>query len=433
MPTTPRAHKRPRKDLVLFIVNVPEDGAYAVHALRKGKDKLSVAVIVDSRKPTQRKQEKKEWVDIMVAADLSSPSDITRALLPYRDRLLAVTCRGEYNIGAFQHIIPHVPYLRTPTVESLKWSTNKLEMRKRFFAFDKSITPKFAIVHDASRASIAKIVKRVRFPMVLKPAGLAASLLVTLCYHQADLDKALKNAFRKIRKLYREQGSQGEPQLLVEEFMEGGMYSIDSYVTSRGRVSHCPIVHIKTGHAVGFDDFFGYIRTTPTTLSKTAVEAAQAVATKAVYALGLRNCTVHIELMRTEEGWKVIEAGPRIGGNRVLMYQLSYGFDHAQNDILVRIPKKLHIATRAKAHTAVIYIYPKKEGVIVKIKGVKKVAELASYHAITKSKKVGDVSRFSKHGGKAVLTITLCNKDRSDLLADIRRLEQMVAIETRRG
>ena len=361
-----------KKDIVLFVVNVPEGVVGALKELKKmyGYKVLSAA-IYDPKKPSEVELVQQSHVDILIPVDFSSPSKITKALLPYQDRLLAITCRGEYNIGHFRELIPHVPYLRTPTATSLEWATNKLEMRKRFFAYDASITPQFTVVENAGKASIKKITQRVGFPLVMKPTGLAASLLVTLCYHQDELEKALKGAFRKVRKLYREQGAPTEPKMLVEEFMEGEMYSIDSYVTTRGKVYHCPIVHIKTGRSVGYDDFFGYVRITPTQLSKTSIQAAQVVATKTVRALGLRNSTAHTELMRTEDGWKVIESGPRIGGNRVLMYQLSYGFDHALNDILVRIPKKPVISNRVRGYTAVLEFFAKQEGRITKIKGVK--------------------------------------------------------------
>ncbi|OHA62698.1 MAG: hypothetical protein A3E07_00240 [Candidatus Wildermuthbacteria bacterium RIFCSPHIGHO2_12_FULL_45_9] len=44
--------------------------------------------------------------------------------------------------------------------------------------------------------------------------------------------------------------------------------------------------------------------------------------------------------------------------------------------------------------------------------------------------KIGDRAIYAKHGGKSVFDIILFNKDRAKLLADIRRLEQMISIET---
>ena len=122
-----------KKDIVLFVVNVPEGVVGALKELKKmyGYKVLSAA-IYDPKKPSEVELVQQSHVDILIPVDFSSPSKITKALLPYQDRLLAITCRGEYNIGHFRELIPHVPYLRTPTATSLEWATNKLEMRKRF-------------------------------------------------------------------------------------------------------------------------------------------------------------------------------------------------------------------------------------------------------------------------------------------------------------
>jgi hypothetical protein len=44
---------------------------------------------------------------------------------------------------------------------------------------------------------------------------------------------------------------------------------------------------------------------------------------------------------------------------------------------------------------------------------------------------VGDRCHFAKNGGKAVFDVTLYNDERSKLLADIRRVEQLVEIKIR--
>ncbi|QQS18805.1 hypothetical protein IPL68_01940 [Candidatus Saccharibacteria bacterium] len=51
------------------------------------------------------------------------------------------------------------------------------------------------------------------------------------------------------------------------------------------------------------------MRITPVNILPHKVEAARRVAEKAVEALNLRSTNCHIELMKTENGWKVIEVG----------------------------------------------------------------------------------------------------------------------------
>ncbi len=421
------------KNIILFVSRVPEETVPVIKKYgRQIKRRLKVALIYDVRAKGDVEHAAEGLADINIPCDFSSPKQLTQALLPYEDKILAVTCRSEANILKFRELIPHLPYLRTPTEESLAWATNKLTMRRRFAAYDQSISPKYTLVHSAGKEEVERIKKRVGFPCVVKPARLAQSILVSICFHEEELEKALKRTFRAIRRVYGTRDSKPDYTVLVEQFMEGDMYSIDGYVDTRGRITLCPMVYVKTGRAIGFDDFFGYLQMTPSVLAKESVAAAEEVAKKAIRALGLRSSSAHVELMRTEHEWKVIEVGARVGGFRELMYRLSYGFEHGLNDILIRIPEKVRVSRRVRGYTAAMKFFAPKEGILTNLKGVKKAHELASFHNIHVNKKVGDYCQFAKNGGVSVFNIILFNKNRAGLLADIRRLEQMVKIETKK-
>lgn len=368
--------------------------------------------------------------EAIIICDTTSPLAIQKALQPYQNRIVAITCRGENQIPAFMRVIPHVPYLRTPTTESLMWATDKIWMRRRFAAHNRKITPVYSLVSDTSPESLEKIARKVGFPAIVKPTGLAASRLVSIVYHEDELKTVLDKVFRHIGAAYKENGYQNVPQVLVEQFMEGEMYSIEGFVTSRGKTYFCPMVHVKTGRSIGFDDFFGYQQITPTNLHAPSIQAAEKVAQEAVHALGLRSTSVHIELMKTESGWKIIELGPRIGGFRPDLYALSYGINVTLNDVRIRVPEKPIIPRKIKAHSVAMKFFAKKEGHLTKLTGIKKAQGLESFRSITVHKKIGDMCQFAKNGGNSVFNIILSNPDRSRLLADIRRLEQMIKIET---
>ncbi|MAF80192.1 hypothetical protein CL629_03885 [bacterium] len=422
-----------KKHIILFINQVLPDvyRSLGKYAKETGK-KCDVAVIKSSRARKQEKkpEKSKKKPDIEIICDLDQDEKISEALRPYQDELLAITCRGEIGIQEFIKIIPHVPYLRTPTAKSLEWATDKVMMRRQMRAYDKSIIPTFKVVTDTKPETLKDIREKIGFPLVLKPANLAASLLVTICFHKEELEKTLRLSFKKIQKIYKDNKRKAEPKVLVEQFMEGDMYSIDAYVSSKGRVYLCPLVYVQTGRTVGFDDFFAYKTITPTTLKKSSQEAAEEAAEKSVHALGLRSTTVHIELMRTEDGWKVIELGPRAGGFRHRLYELAFGFDHTLNDILIRSPKKPILSKKAKGYAAMVRFFAKEEGTLTSLKGIQKMEKLKSYMESKINKKVGDRCVFAKHGGRGVVEVTLFNKSRSELQADIRRLEQTIKIET---
>ena len=419
-----------QKNIIAYVMNLP---AGAVESIRKygkaEKKKFRIMLIVDSRAKNKKALKDYEDLDILLEVDFSKPSKIAEKLLPYQEELLAISCRAESHMAKFIAVIPHVPYLRTPSTESIEWATDKLKMRKRLALYDKKNTPKFTMVKDTTKTERARVIEKVGFPMIVKPANLAQSLLVSICYHEEELEKSLRLIFRKIRKIYGE-NSRGEvPTIMAEAFMDGDMYSIDTYVNSRGDVYFCPMVRVKTGRDIGHDDFYNYLHITPTGLKKTTIERAQAVAETGVHALGLRNTTAHVELMKVDDEWKIIEIGPRIGGFRHKLHELSCDIDHSLNDILVRLPKKPVIPKKCKGFAATLKWFPKKEGKITKLKGIKKIRELKSFTDISVSKKVGDRCHFAKNGGKAVFTVTLYNKDRAKLLADIRRVEKLVDIK----
>lgn len=418
--------KKKQKNIVAYVMNLPASVPTSIKEYKKKEGKeLRVMLIRDSRYPVPESQTD---YDILITCDFSKSWKIAEALLPYQDELVAITCRGDSSIARFTKIIPHVPYLRTPSTESLEWSVDKYEMRKRFRLYDPKSIPNFTRVKDATQAERSRIIEKIGFPMVVKPTNLAASLFVSICYHEEDLEKTLRVLFRKIKKAYENDRRLEEPKIIAEEYMEGEMYSIDSYVDSRGEVYHCPMVRVKTGKDIGHDDFYNYLQMTPTALKKTTVEKAQKVTETAVHALGLRSTTTHTELMKIDDDWKIIEVGPRAGGYRDTLHMLSCDIDHSLNDIFIRIPKKPVIPKKCKGFAVYMKYFAIKEGNITETKGIKKIEDLESFHSIIVNKKVGDRSVFARNGGRSIFNAVLYNKDRSQLLADIRRIEQMVKI-----
>lgn len=421
------------RNMILLVGSYLASQQKAIQKLgaRMHKD-LVACVLLDISDPEARRSLPADHKAVIIESDFTDDTKIQKALMPYQHRFLAVTCRAEKNIPLLKKVVPHVPYLNTPTEKSLDWTTDKIKMRQMLRSYDKTISPKFVVAHDASVETLNKIEKTVGFPLIIKPAGLAASLLVSLCFHREELEQSLRNTVKKIDQIYKKKKGRGEPQILVEEFMEGSMYSIDSYVNQRGVVYHAPLVHVRTGRSVGFEDFFGYMRMTPVNIKPHKIEAAERVAEKAIEALNMRSTNCHIELMKTEDGWKVIEMGPRVGGFRHDMYELSYGIDHSMNDILIRIPKRPILAKKAKGYTVVMQFYARQKGRLVGLEGVNKARKLESFSRINIKKKIGDMCDFARNGDDPVFDIILFNKDRSRMLADIRRLEQAVTIKVQK-
>lgn len=405
----------------------------AIESIRRYEKQLGrkfrVMLIRDANPESIKVKEDYSGLDVLIECDLSIPAKIAEVLAPYQDELCAITCRSESHMARFIEVIPHVPYLRTPTTESLKWATDKLEMRRRFKLLAPRFSPKYAVVKANTKKERKRVIERIGFPMIVKPTNLAQSLLVTVCYHEDELKKALTTLGKKIERIYAENGRTERPRIIVEKFMEGDMYSVDAYVNSRGKVYFCPMVRVLTGYNIGHEDFFNYLHMSPTNLKQHSIEHAHEAAGAGIHALCLRNTTAHVELMKIDDEWKIIEIGPRVGGFRDKLHRLSCDIDHSLNDILIRLPKKPLIPKKCKGYAATLKWYPKKEGKIIGLKGLKKCQELKSFVEIKIIKKLGDRCQFARHGGKAVFTITLYNAERGKLLADIRRVEKLVEVQ----
>ncbi len=422
--------KKPQKNIIAYVMNLPEGALSAIRRYEREKGQKFRVMLIRDTGVHGVSADAPSKADIIISVDFAKRNAIAEALAPYQDQIKAITCRSESNISRFIEVIPHVPYLRTPTTESLMWSTDKLEMRRRFAILAKQYSPKYTIARENTKGERKRIIEKIGFPLVVKPTNLAQSLLVSICYHEEELKRALMTLKRKIKKTYKENKRSEEPRIIVEEFMDGDMYSVDAYVNSRGVVYFCPMVKVITGRNIGHDDFYNYLRITPTRLKQSSIEKAHKASRAGIHALGLRNSTAHIELMKIDDDWKIIEIGPRIGGFRDKLHRLSCDIDHTMNDILIRFPQKPVLPKKCKGFAATLMWYPKKEGKLVGLRGIKRSMAVKSFVDITVNKKLGDVCKFAKNGGKSVFTITLFNQDRSKLLADIRRLEQVVSIET---
>lgn len=425
--------KTAQKDTVLFISDLRDGTVEAFARYNKtAETKLKILLAVDQNKPKKaariRAEFAKQPVEI-ISCNFRSRVRIKKTLAPYLDKIVAVTAQSEDRIPELKQVIPHLPYLNTPTVDSLDWATDKILMRRMIDAHDSSLTPKFIIAKDASYEIIERVGKRIGYPVVVKPAGLAGSRLVSMCYHEEELQHVLKKTFRKLHKAYKDHNGRGEPQVIIEQVMEGIMYSIDGYVDDRGKVTLLPPVHIKTGKEIGFDDFFGYRQLTPTQLSKESIEGINTATIETVKALALRSTTIHCELFKTEKGWKIIELAPRMGGYRDVLYELSYGVNHIMNDVLVRMGVPPVVPKKLLGYAVYMKFYAKEEGIVSNVAGTAKIKKLESYVKVKVDKKPGEEVHFARHGDGPVVKMVLFNKSRSGLLADIRRAEQNIVIE----
>ena len=418
------------KNIIVFVMALPGNTADAVREYEEEfGGPVRIMLLTDSRLRGDTETARAKGYDIVESCDFSKPWRIAETFLKYEGEILAVTGRSEKHMSRYMQVIPHVPYSRTPSTESLRWSKDKYEMRKRLRLYNSKLTPKFTWVKKNSKAERDRVVKKIGFPLVVKPSNAASSRYVTICFHEEELESTLRTIFRSLKKIESTEAHLESTKVIAEQYMEGEMYSVDSYVNSRGGVHHCPLVKVTTGKDIGHDDFYNYLQLTPTALKSTTVEKANKAAEDAIHALGLRSTTAHVELMKIDDEWKIIEVGARIGGFRHTLHKLSCGINHSLNDVFIHIPKKPVIPKKCQGYSCAMKWFADKEGTITEVKGIKKIEELDSFVSLANNIKVGGRSVFARNGGTSVFNLIMSNQDRSKLLADIRRVEKLVKIK----
>jgi hypothetical protein len=421
------------KDIVLFInsLHKPTLSALKTYAKNTGHELKPVVLvdkniehsILDLNNQRSLKSEAK-----FITADFNSSLSVRQTLGPLEHRLFAVTSQYENSITEYKKIIPYLPHLPAPTETSLAWATDKRLMREAFNAYDPDLSPASIEVQNMSARTIAKIERAVTYPMIIKPSGLERSLLVSVVNNKKELSRTLAFTFGQLENAYKTWMKRLTPAVVVEELMDGDMYSIDTYVAGDGTCRHAGLVKVVSGRKVGFDDFFSYLQLSPSGLSTAEALQAQITAEKACKALGLRSVTTHTEMMKTNKGWKIIEVGPRIGGYRHELYSLSHGMSHIVNDILNRAGQQPEIPERPKRHAAIYKTYGHEEGILASIEGLEIIQKLPSYINMKAPFKFGDEIRFAHNNGDAVIEITLCHESPGQLAKDIKTIENSLDI-----
>ena len=423
------------KNVVLSINVVEPPLVRAVEALSKDLGiELEGLMLVDKHYAGQTGRPKDtSGLFKEIICDFKNPDELQTALKPYLDRILLATVRYESAVQPFRKVIPFLPYIVTPTETSLVWATEKSQMRARLANYDERLVPKHQYIEQADVAKLNELIGDFKYPLIVKPSGLAEALLVTRCDDEPALRECLNKTFSVIEDVYRREHRQNKPGLLIEEMMQGPMYSTDAYVMPDGEVLCLPLVEVITAHAIGLPGFYSYRHIIPVGLPDEEIQEAFRVSTAAVKALNLRATTTHVELFRTPDGWKIIEVGARIGGYRDDLYREAYGIEHFYNDLCVRMGKAPKMPGEPLKHAAGMNIYADEEGTITAIEGLEQAQQLPSVVFLKAHAKPGDEALFADKGGQLIVDGILSNTNKEQLEHDVAEVRRLINIKVEKA
>lgn len=186
--------------------------------------------------------------------------------------------------------------LRFISEETAVWSTDKYQMKQRF-------------IEGGIPCARGKVIKSVDeaidldFPLILKPRDNSGSRGVILCRDMQALQNAMDEALQYTRL----------DTVLVEEFIEGPEYSIES-LHYNGKSEVVQFTEKRTT-PFPYNVELGHIQ--PANLTDKHKEEIRRIITNIGDTLHFENCPSHTELKINERGVYVIETSPRLGGDYI--------------------------------------------------------------------------------------------------------------------
>jgi biotin carboxylase len=296
--------------------------------------------------------------------------------------------------------------------------TDKLLMRQRFASAPESINPDFKLVDSAD--DLREFAQGHAFPLILKPANLAKSLLVT---KNDTLEELLENYARALEQLpavYKRYSPHRKPKLIVEEFLEGSIHSVDAFVDIKGtpHILDC-IVDYQTGYDVGFNDNFHYSRLLPSKLNKEVQDAVKHAAELGCRALDIKNSPAHIEVIITKNGPKLVEIGARNGGYRERMHGIANGIDILGAATDLALGKAPKVQALRHDHCAVLELFPDTTGNFKQLQYEDKIRKLKSFVQLNIKVKPGQKVGKASDGFKMCAMIMLHSEDRQQFQKDL--------------
>lgn len=348
-----------------------------------------------------------------VLADFSSKANLLAAVSTIRQPVDGVIATYENYILPAAWIAQHLNLPGLP-VSAAEACTDKFLMRSLFADAPEKISPGFARV--TSEDDVRQFAAAHTFPIILKPANLAKSLLVTKNH---TIDELITNYHKSVDLLqttYKKYAPNRTPSLIIEEFLEGSIHSVDAFVDSTG-TPHVldAVVDYQTGYDIGYNDNFHYSRILPSKLSAHDQAALRHCAEVGIRALGMKSSPAHVEIIMTKDGPRLVEIGARNGGYRERMHALANGIDITGNALALALNNPLDITKRRNDPCAVLELFPRHPGIFVGIKNEQSLRDLSSLQYVSIKAKPGQVIGKAADGFKMAAVIILHgSEDASD-------------------
>lgn len=296
------------------------------------------------------------------------------------------------------------------SVETAQWSTDKFQMKQRFIAGDiphaKGITLSrddmsqlpLAISHwplagDKDSQQPTANNQQLHYPVIVKPRDNSGSRGVKLCRNKEELKVSIEEALENSKL----------DTVLVEEFIEGPEYSIESLhyfegsqqPTANGQQPECKseVIQFTEKKTTEFPYNVELGHKQPANLTDEQKDSIREIVSKIGKALKFENCPSHTELKINERGIFVIETSPRLGGDYITstLVPLSTGINMEDQLLHIALGEKVDTTTGRLDKASGVCFLNLPCGKVTAIYGaIKEVGTWPNLKEFSTSLKVGD-------------------------------------------
>jgi carbamoylphosphate synthase large subunit len=269
-------------------------------------------------------------------------------------------------------------------------------------------------------------------PVIVKPASLSQSQLVYVCRDLEDLIKKVSFVLNHVDNVYKQNHVNRKPEVLIEQFIVGRQFSVDSYVSLTGEVVHTPICQQVLAQDLGEDNFETLYSFYPADLSSEDSKKILQSVTTAIQALDLRGVPTHVEVRLTPTGdCKIIEINVRTGGFRATMLKASYGIEHVANVIKTYLGEPPVVTDKLIQASACPQFWPDEEGILEEIEGLEEVRKLPGILALSDASKLGKYVGPASRGFGRAFYLIVTDRDRASLLQKVEFIRNTLKLRVK--
>jgi biotin carboxylase len=423
------------KYIILYINDFFPEFATAFTELSKKLDRpLRGIMLIDTeRKKNGKNLPDKDSFFEEIVVDFFDDAALKKVIKPLEDHLLLVSCDSERSQLYFKQVIPHVPYVNAPTERSIDFVSNKGIMREQLLSCNRDLSPNIVVVSDASQDTITRVQEQLTFPVIIKPTSLDGSTLVNKANDVSELQAVLSDSFAVIDEVHSKSRGLGDRTMLIEEFIDGDLYTTDTYVDESGKVYILPFIHSINGAMAGLEGYQTYQSDSYTTLTDAENTTGHNAVRQLLHAIGLRSSVAHIDIFHTPHGWKIVEVGARPGAWRQEIYKVSYGIDHALNELLVKIGMAPDMPTTMKAYGTVFKKHASERGVVETITGIEEARANPSMYTLSVEVEPGDAVLPNAQGGSVLVSGVLRNTNLEQLNRDVATVRNIISVKIKKN